>query len=121
MAEVALGNAMDGDDQNPPARKKLKVSELPIPQNKRKDIDNLIYKFKKKGHYDDIRRQVFEQFEQHVSTTCVFASLETIRVLTTSFPSPPKPPCWRLSRTLLIAKPTETTACFPKTHDLLRR
>lgn len=43
-------------------RKKLRPSELPLSQAKRSAIDSLVHMFRKKGAYDDIRRDLMKQY-----------------------------------------------------------
>lgn len=57
------GNAKDG----PPVRKKIKTSDLPISSITRAAIEDLSHKFKKKGGYDSLRKQVWEDLEKSVS------------------------------------------------------
>ena len=63
MAEVGRKHSLDGE----PLRKKLKVSDLPISQTKRAAIDNLMNTFRKKGPFDQIRRDIYSHFEADVS------------------------------------------------------
>lgn len=65
MAEVSRKRALDGDGPVAP-RKKLRPSELPLSQAQRNDIDNLAHTFRKKGHYDSIRKDLLAQFEASV-------------------------------------------------------
>lgn len=48
-------------------RKKLRPSELPLSQAKRSAIDSLVHMFRKKGAYDDIRRDLMKQYVSGVS------------------------------------------------------
>ena len=66
MAEVGRKHSLDGDSHTP-ARKKLKISDLPVPQPKRSAIDNLLHTFKKNGEFDTMRKAIFAQFEADVS------------------------------------------------------
>jgi len=67
MAEVGRKASLDSDPHARPPRKKLNPSDLPISQVKRSAIDGLVNSFKKKGEFDAMRRQLFAQFEAHVS------------------------------------------------------
>jgi hypothetical protein len=51
----------------PPARKKLKTSDLPLASATRAAIEGLAHTFKKKGGYDSLRKQVWEDLESSVS------------------------------------------------------
>ncbi|KAK2067990.1 hypothetical protein P8C59_001689 [Phyllachora maydis] len=46
-----------------PIVRKFKSSELPLSSATRTSIDGLVHRFKKKGGYDEIRKQVWDQFE----------------------------------------------------------
>ncbi|OWP06209.1 hypothetical protein B2J93_4330 [Marssonina coronariae] len=52
------------DDSTGPVRKKLKTSDIPLSSATRQSIDELAYKFKKKGGYDSLRKQVWEDLEK---------------------------------------------------------
>lgn len=65
MADVTRKRALDGDGPAAP-RKKLRPSELPLSQTQRTAIDNLAHTFRKKGHYDSIRKDLLAQFEASV-------------------------------------------------------
>jgi hypothetical protein len=69
MAEVGRKRALDGDGPAAP-RKKLRPSELPLSQAQRNDIDNLAHTFRKKGHYDSIRKDLLAQFGASVCRWC---------------------------------------------------
>ncbi|KAH7067672.1 complex proteins associated with Set1p component shg1-domain-containing protein [Paraphoma chrysanthemicola] len=62
MAEVSRKRALEGDGPQH-MRKKLRPSELPLSQSKRSAIDNLVHTFRKKGHYDSIRKELLAQYE----------------------------------------------------------
>lgn len=51
-----------------PPRKRLKTSDLPLSSATRSAIEGLAHAFKKKGGYDSLRKQVWENFEASVST-----------------------------------------------------
>lgn len=51
------------------APRKFKASELPLSSATRSAIDGLAHSFKKKGGYDAIRKQIWEQFEASVRLT----------------------------------------------------
>jgi hypothetical protein len=65
MAEVGRKRVLDGEASQH-TRKKLRPSELPLSQSKRSDIDNLVHTFRKKGHYDSIRKDLLAQYEASV-------------------------------------------------------
>jgi hypothetical protein len=67
MAEVGRKRALDGDAPQH-MRKKLRPSELPLSQAKRSAIDGLVHTFRKKGHYDSIRKELLAQYEASVCT-----------------------------------------------------
>lgn len=52
---------------NDVTRKKLKIADLPLTQDKRNAIDELLHKFKKKGGFDDLRKTVYASFNGDVS------------------------------------------------------
>ncbi|KAI0439942.1 hypothetical protein F4803DRAFT_529309, partial [Xylaria telfairii] len=74
MASSAV--AMASTDQTPAplngitplVPRKFKASDLPLPSATRSAIEGLAHSFKKKGGYDAIRKQVWEKFEQSVTT-----------------------------------------------------
>lgn len=51
----------------PPARKKLKTSDLPLTSETRNAIQGLAHTFKKKGGYDSLRKQVWDELESSVN------------------------------------------------------
>lgn len=65
MAAVE-GVRIGGEDG--PIRRKPQVSELPISSAKRSTVDGLLHVFKKKGEFDSLRKKVYAQFEEGVST-----------------------------------------------------
>lgn len=69
MADVGRKRALDGDAQGQ-TRKKLRPSELPLSQAKRSAIDSLVHTFRKKGHYDSIRKELLAQYEASVCILC---------------------------------------------------
>jgi len=50
-----------------PARKKLKTSDLPLASATRNAIEGLTHTYKKKGGYDSLRQQVWQELERSVS------------------------------------------------------
>jgi hypothetical protein len=50
-----------------PARKKIKTSDLPLSSATRSAIEGLAHTFKKKGKYDDLRKQIWDEFSAAVS------------------------------------------------------
>jgi hypothetical protein len=75
MAEVGRKRALDGDGVQQ-MRKKLRPSELPLSQAKRSAIDNLVHTFRKKGHYDSIRKELLAQYEASV---CILVYYNHVR------------------------------------------
>lgn len=49
-----------------PKPRKFKASELPLPSSTRSAIEDLAHAFKKKGGYDETRKNVWETFESSV-------------------------------------------------------
>jgi hypothetical protein len=49
-----------------PVRKKLKTSDLPLASATRAAIESLSHTFKKKGGYDSLRKQIWEDLEKSV-------------------------------------------------------
>ena len=60
-------DAANGAAAGPPVRKKLKTSDLPLASATRAAIEGLAHTFKKKGGYDSLRKQVWEDLERSVS------------------------------------------------------
>jgi hypothetical protein len=48
--------------------KRPKISELPITSSQRSQIDGLIDTFKRVGEFDKLRKQIYAQFMDSVST-----------------------------------------------------
>lgn len=53
-----------------PARKRVKLSDLPISSATRAAIEGLAHTFKKKGGYDSLRKQVWDDLEKSVRFIC---------------------------------------------------
>lgn len=53
-----------------PQPRKFKASELPLPSATRSAIEELAHAFKKKGGYDETRKNVWEAFEASVRFHC---------------------------------------------------
>lgn len=79
MAEVSRKRVIDADASQHP-RKKLRPSELPLSQAKRSAIDNLVQMFRKKGHYDSIRKELLAQYEASVCIIIVTSIASSDRV-----------------------------------------
>lgn len=61
-----------------PPRKKIKTSDLPLSSATRSAIDDLTLRFKKEGHYDGLRKQVWDSMSSGVSqmeviSACTYA------------------------------------------------
>jgi len=85
MAEIGRKRVLDGEGpQN--MRKRLRPSELPLSQSKRSAIDNLVHTFRKKGHYDSIRKDLLAQYEASVRTLAYNHSCTKLTLIA----SPPK-------------------------------
>ena len=54
----------DAGDFELPARKKPKISELPLSSAQRASIDNILHTFKKKGEFDALRKRAFQQYNE---------------------------------------------------------
>jgi len=66
------------------ARKKPKVSELPLSSAKRASIDGLLHTFKKKGEFDALRKRTWAQFEEGVR--CFISTLNKAKRIHNSYP-----------------------------------
>lgn len=53
-----------------PKPRKFKASELPLPSATRTAIEELAHAFKKKGGYDDARKNVWDTFGASVLSIC---------------------------------------------------
>jgi len=58
-----------------PARKKPKVSELPLSSTQRNSIDGMLHTFKKKGEFDALRKKAFQQYNESAQRGMFEASL----------------------------------------------
>ena len=63
---TAMAYSKDSKSSVGPARKKLKTSDLPLASATRAAIEGLAHTFKKKGGYDSLRKQVWEDLEKSV-------------------------------------------------------
>ncbi|KEQ90935.1 hypothetical protein AUEXF2481DRAFT_526595 [Aureobasidium subglaciale EXF-2481] len=63
---AAAANTTAGAQADLPMRKRPRVSDLPLSSSKRASIDSLLHTFKKKGQFDDLRKNTFAQFDQGV-------------------------------------------------------
>ena len=59
-------------------RKKLKPSDLPLTQEQRATIDSLLYTFKKKGGFDELRKKIYKQFDEGDHKTALVNSLQEL-------------------------------------------
>lgn len=66
---TAMAYSKDSKSDSGPVRKKLKTSDLPLASATRAAIEGLAHTFKKKGGYDSLRKQVWEDLEKSVSST----------------------------------------------------
>ena len=68
MAEVegAIGDQLLEDDALL-TRKRFKASELPLRSSQRSIIDSILHTFKKKGEFDALRKQVWDEYSESVS------------------------------------------------------
>ncbi|KAK4963502.1 hypothetical protein LTR10_001131 [Elasticomyces elasticus] len=60
-----------------PARKKPKISALPLSSAQRSSIDALLHTFKKKGEFDNLRKKTFQQYNESAQRGRFEASLRT--------------------------------------------
>ena len=58
-------------------RKRPRVADLPLSQSKRGSIDSLLLTFKKKGQFDDLRKNTFAQFNQSPLKTTLVDSIRS--------------------------------------------
>lgn len=56
--------------------KRFKAPELPLSQSQRSVIDGMLHTFKKKGEFDALRKQVWDQFSESVSSCLPFKCIE---------------------------------------------
>jgi len=63
---TAMAYLKDSKAIGEPVRKKLKTSDLPLPSEARQAIDRLAHTFKKKGGYDHLRKQVWDDLQSSV-------------------------------------------------------
>lgn len=82
-AEVALG-VSPGEDEAFQPRKRFKTSELPLNVTQRSAIDGILHTFKKKGEYDVLRRKVWSQYLESVSSNECLLPLSTVQISFTS-------------------------------------
>lgn len=70
QAPMATAMAYGKDAANgtaaPPARKKLKTTDLPLASATRAAIEGLAHTYKKKGGYDSLRKKVWDDLEASV-------------------------------------------------------
>jgi hypothetical protein len=66
---TTMAPSKDSTTSNGPVRKKLKTTDLPLASATRAAIEGLAHTFKKKGGYDSLRKQVWDDLEQSVSST----------------------------------------------------
>ena len=73
--EVATGGKPSLEDSVPPPRKKIRITDLPLNSAQRASIDNLLHTIKKKGEFDFVRKRVWSQYAESVSSRTDNASL----------------------------------------------
>lgn len=66
---AAATDTTAGAQADLPRRKPPRVSDLPLSSSKRASIDSLLHTFKKKGQFDELRKNTFAQFDHGVSST----------------------------------------------------
>ncbi|SMQ47598.1 unnamed protein product [Zymoseptoria tritici ST99CH_3D7] len=76
MADTDVAMSGTGDFELP-ARKKPKISELPLSGAQRASIDGMLHTFKKKGEFDSLRKKVFQQYNESAQRGMFEASLRT--------------------------------------------
>ena len=87
MAQVDLASGsrpFEADVDAPPIR--FKPSELPLSQSQRSVIDGILHTFKKKGEFDALRKQVWDQYSESVSPCLLFKCIVCDILLTPLFP-----------------------------------
>ncbi|KAG9911505.1 hypothetical protein KCV05_g14215, partial [Aureobasidium melanogenum] len=60
---AAAADTTAGAQSDMPRRKPPRISDLPLSSSKRASIDSLLHTFKKKGQFDDLRKNTFAQFD----------------------------------------------------------
>ena len=60
-----------------PARKKVKVMDLPLSSTQRVSIDDMLHTFKKKGEFDALRKKAFQQYNESAQRGMFEAALRT--------------------------------------------
>ena len=73
--EVAIAGKSSLEDSVPPPRKKLRITDLPLNSAQRTSIDNLLHTIKKNGEFDLVRKRVWSQYAESVSSRMVMAFL----------------------------------------------
>jgi hypothetical protein len=63
---AAAADTSAGAQADLPRRKPPRVSDLPLSSSKRASIDSLLHTFKKKGQFDELRKNTFAQFDHGV-------------------------------------------------------
>lgn len=61
-----------------PKPRSYKASELPLPSSTRSAIEDLAHSFKKKGGYDETRKNVWDTFESSVGSIFLFKSVRSL-------------------------------------------
>ena len=62
-------------------RRKIKTSELPLNAAQRSSIDSLLHTIKKKGDFDSVRKRVWSQYTESVSSTSCHDHFRTTNTL----------------------------------------
>ncbi|KAF2425730.1 hypothetical protein EJ08DRAFT_594200, partial [Tothia fuscella] len=73
-----ISGAKPEEDNGEFTRKKLKLSDLPLGSAQRSTIDALLFKFKKSGEFDKLRKAVFAQFEGSQGKNNMIQSLDDL-------------------------------------------
>jgi hypothetical protein len=66
---AAAADTSAGVQADLPRRKPPRVSDLPLSSSKRASIDSLLHTFKKKGQFDELRKNTFAQFDHGVCSS----------------------------------------------------
>lgn len=66
MHYLLMAYLKDSRAPGAPVRKKLKTSDLPLASATRNAIEGLTHTYKKKGGYDSLRQQVWQELERSV-------------------------------------------------------
>ncbi|OQU97508.1 hypothetical protein CLAIMM_03433 [Cladophialophora immunda] len=79
MADTVMADAPPVESPPPfSLRPRFKISDLPLVKEQRSTIDALLLKFKKKGGYDSLRKQVWASYNTSDAKTALTEQIHTI-------------------------------------------